>query len=132
MTQSIDIPSFSQFVKWMESGESITAPDGSCPVGTALGIFRGRWKADVIYRICAGVSGFGELQRQIPGVTRAMLSSALKELECDGIIHRREFMDGNVKRTEYTLTEAGNDHYPVFYALMVWGWKHAHSKGKDA
>lgn len=113
----------------MVSGEGVATPDGGCPVGIALGIFRGRWKADVLYRICAGVSGFGELQRQIPGVTRAMLSSTLKELERDGIVHRREVMDGKVKRTEYTLTEEGKKLYPVFYALMKWGWNHSQPKG---
>ena len=109
----------------MTSGEGVATPDGGCPVGIALDVFRGRWKADVLYRLCTGVAGFGELQRQLPGITRAMLSSTLKELECEGVIRRRALMDGKVKRSEYTLTEKGKDLYPVFYALMKWGWKHS-------
>ena len=84
----------------------------------ALDVFRGRWKADVLYRLCAGAAGFGELQRQLPGVTRTMLASTLCDLERDGVVSRREFADGKVKRTEYTLTDNGKDLYPVFYALQ--------------
>ena len=31
-----------------------------------------------------------------------MLSSTLKELECEGVIRRRALMDGKVQRSEYT------------------------------
>ena len=123
--------SYREFVKRMTSGEGVATPDGGCPVGIALDVFRGRWKADVLYRLCTGVAGFGELQRQLPGITRAMLSSTLKELECEGVIRRRALMDGKVKRSEYTLTEKGKDLYPVFYALMKWGWKHSQIKGTE-
>ena len=123
--------SYREFVKRMTSGEGVATPDGGCPVGIALDVFRGRWKADVLYRLCTGVAGFGELQRQLPGITRAMLSSTLKELECEGVIRRRALMDGKVKRSEYMLTEKGKDLYPVFYALMKWGWKHSQIKGSE-
>lgn len=115
----------------MTSGRGVATPDGGCPVGVALNIFRGRWKADVLYRLCAGTAGFGELQRQLPGVTRAMLASTLRDLERDGVVSRREFADGKVKRTEYTLTDNGKDLYPVFYALMKWGWEHTQIKGTE-
>ena len=131
MSTAKKVLSYREFVKRMTSGEGVATPDGGCPVGIALDVFRGRWKADVLYRLCSGVAGFGELQRQLPGVTRAMLSSTLKELECEGVIRRRALMDGKVKRSEYTLTEKGKDLYPVFYALMKWGWKHSQIKGTE-
>ena len=129
MSTAKNVLSYREFVKRMTSGEGVATPDGGCPVGIALDVFRGRWKADVLYRLCTGVAGFGELQRQLPGITRAMLSSTLKELECEGVIRRCALMDGKVKRSEYTLTEKGKDLYPVFYALMKWGWKHSQIKG---
>ena len=125
MSTAKKVLSYREFVKRMTSGQGVATPDGGCPVGIALDVFRGRWKADVLYRLCTGVAGFGELQRQLPGITRAMLSSTLKELECEGVIRRRALMDGKVKRSEYMLTEKGKDLYPVFYALMKWGWKHS-------
>lgn len=131
MEKTGSIFTYAQFVKRMTSGQGVATPDGGCPVGFALAVLRGRWKADALYCICAGVTGFGELQRRLPGVTRAMLSSTLKELECEGVIRRRALMDGKVKRSEYTLTEKGKDLYPVFYALMKWGWKHSQIKGTE-
>ena len=131
MSTAKKVLSYREFVKRMTSGEGVATPDGGCPVGFALDVLRGRWKADVLYRLRVGAVGFGELQRQLPGITRAMLSSTLKELECEGVISRRALMDGKVKRSEYTLTEKGKDLYPVFYALMKWGWKHSQIKGTE-
>ena len=129
MEKTGSIFTYAQFVKRMTSGQGVATPDGGCPVGFALDVLRGRWKADVLYRLCVGAVGFGELQRQLPGVTRAMLSSTLRDLERDGVVCRREFADGKVNRTEYSLTDKGKDLYPVFYALMKWGWKHSQIKG---
>ena len=131
MEKTGSIFTYAQFVKRMTSGQGVATPDGGCPVGFALDVLRGRWKADVLYRLCVGAVGFGELQRQLPGVTRAMLSSTLRDLERDGVVRRREFADGKVKHTEYSLTDKGKDLYPVFYALMKWGWKHSQIKGTE-
>ena len=131
MEKTGSIFTYAQFVKRMTSGQGVATPDGGCPVGFALDVLRGRWKADVLYRLCVGAVGFGELQRQLPGVTRAMLSSTLRDLERDGVVRRREFADGKVKHTEYSLTDKGKDLYPVFYALMKWGWTHSQIKGTE-
>ena len=131
MEKTGSIFTYAQFVKRMTSGQGVATPDGGCPVGFALDVLRGRWKADVLYRLRVGAVGFGELQRQLPGVTRAMLSSTLRDLERDGVVRRREFADGKVKHTEYSLTDKGKDLYPVFYALMKWGWKHSQIKGTE-
>lgn len=58
-----------------------------------------------------------------------MLSSTLRELESGGVVARKEVADGKIKRTEYSLTGKGKELYPVFYALMKWGWKHSQIKG---
>ena len=58
------------------------------------------------------MTGFGGLQRRLTDVTRAMLSSTLKKLEGEGVVHGREFMDGKVKRSEYTLTEKAKTFIP--------------------
>ena len=121
--------SYSRFIAMLEAGESVTTPNGACPVGVALDVFRGRWKADVLYRLCAGPAGFGDLQRRFKGIARAMLSATLRDLAAIGVVSRREITDGKIKRTEYALTPRGKELYPVFYALMKWGWKHSQTKG---
>lgn len=53
MTKPQSVLTYAQFVKRMTSGHGVATPDGGCPVGIALDVFRGRWKADVLYRLCA-------------------------------------------------------------------------------
>ena len=104
----------------------IRTSTGACPVGVALGVFRGRWKADVLYRLCAGPTGFGALLRALTpeGLTRTMLASTLHELEKDGVVCKAERWQGRVRRVDWYLTHAGEDLLPVFHALMAWGARH--------
>ena len=118
--------SFDEFRARLRARSEIRTPDGACPVGIALGVFRGRWKADVLYRLCAGPTGFGALLRALSpdSLTRTMLASTLRELERDGVVCKAERWQGRVRRVDWSLTPAGEDLLPVFHALMVWGARH--------
>lgn len=118
--------SFDDFRARLKARDEIRTPSGACPVGVALGVFRGRWKADVLYRLCAGPTGFGALLRALSpdGLTRTMLASTLHELERDGVVCKAERWQGRVRRVDWSLTPAGEDLLPVFHALMVWGARH--------
>ena len=52
-----------------------------------------------------------------------MLSSQLKELEADRLIHRKEYPQVPPK-VEYSLTELGHSLMPVMDALCRWGHEH--------
>ncbi len=84
--------SFDEFRARLRARSEIRTPDGACPVGIALGVFHGRWKADMLYRLCAGPTGFGALLRALApdGLTRTMLSSTLRELATDGVVASTE------------------------------------------
>jgi DNA-binding HxlR family transcriptional regulator len=118
--------SFDEFRARLKARSEIRTPSGACPVGVALKVFRGRWKADVLYRLCAGPSGFGALLRALApeGLTRTMLASTLRELEKDGVAAPSERYQGRVRRVDWALTPAGEDLLPVFHALMRWGARH--------
>lgn len=66
---------------------------------------------------------FGQLKKDLPGITNTMLTKSLRELEEDGLIHREQFNE-IPPHVEYSLTEMGRDLLPVFYAIMNWGFKH--------
>ena len=66
---------------------------------------------------------YGEFKKALPEITGSMLSTALKELEADGFIHREQFNE-IPPHVEYSFTEKGRDLQPIFYAIMVWGFKH--------
>ena len=63
----------------MTSGEGVATTDGGCPVGIALDVFRGRWKADVLYRLCTAFR-MSEESRMAANVKEAVLKANAKDL----------------------------------------------------
>ena len=59
------------------------------------------------FQLCAlkigGSTRYNELKRSVNGITNTMLASSLKELEADGLIERKEYLEVPV-RVEYALT----------------------------
>lgn len=52
-----------------------------------------------------------------------MLTNALRELEADGLICRKQFNE-IPPHVEYSLTPKGEDLLPVFYAITEFGLKY--------
>jgi len=60
------------------------------------------------------------------GIARNVLADRLRSLVDYGILDKRPYEQaGSRTRSEYRLTEAGLDLYPVIVAMMQWGNKHA-------
>ena len=98
--------------------------DGRCPVTPLLVMLQGRWKSQLMYEMCIYDSvRFGQLKKDLPGITNTMLTKSLRELEEDGLVHREQFNEVPL-RVEYSLTDMGRDLLPVFYAIMNWGFKY--------
>jgi DNA-binding HxlR family transcriptional regulator len=95
----------------------------NCPVEAALDVIGGKWKVLILCWLKQGVHRFGELRRRIPGVSERMLTQQLRELERDGIVHRRVFPEVP-PRVEYSLTDFGETLRPVLALLQEWGQKH--------
>src|SRR5262245_38789404 len=66
-----------------------------------------------------GSTGFNELQRGLPGISRSVLTDRLRSLERAEIIERRTGPKG--RTLEYGLTLAGRDLEPVVQAIGEWG-----------
>lgn len=66
---------------------------------------------------------FGVLKKELPGITNTMLTSSLRELERDGFIDRMQYNE-IPPRVEYSFTQRDRDLMPIFYEIMVWGFKH--------
>ena len=66
-----------------------------------------------------GTQRFRELASKTAGITDAMLSSSLKDLEKDGIISRRQY-ETVPPKVEYTLTEHGRELWPILHRLAHW------------
>jgi DNA-binding HxlR family transcriptional regulator len=92
----------------------------NCPVETALGLIGGKWKGVILYHLMDSKKRFGELRKFMPSVTQRMLTKQLRELESDGLIHRKIYKVVPPK-VEYSLTEKAYPLKPIIVALEQWG-----------
>ncbi len=97
-----------------------TNPTHHCPTEATLAVIGGRWKVPILWNLLPGVCRFGELSRKLTGVTQKMLTQQLRELETDGLVHRKVYPEVP-PRVEYSLTELGKSLQPVIEALSNWG-----------
>lgn len=92
----------------------------SCPIGDALAMIGGRWKMRILCGLTVdGTLRYSELKERLAGITPAMLSTSLKELEADGLVVRRQYTEVPV-RVEYSLTDHGRQLWPIIHQLAHW------------
>lgn len=95
-----------------------------CAVEAAISLIDGKWKCVLLFHLFEqGTLRFNELRRRVPGVTQRMLTNQLRELEADGLVHRRVYAEVPPK-VEYSLTELGRGLEPILLALKDWGEAH--------
>jgi DNA-binding HxlR family transcriptional regulator len=91
-----------------------------CPVAKALEILGDRWTLLIVRDMLIGTKHFNELERGLPGISRALLATRMRQLQHAGVIEKR--LDGSGRNsTEYQLTQAGQELLNVIIALQVWG-----------
>ena len=114
--------SYQEFLVHVKEG--IVTPSGNCPVTPVLLLLQGKWKSQVLYELCVNdIVRFGQLKKNLPGITNTMLTSTLRELEADGVIVRKQFNE-IPPHVEYSFSQKGKDLMPIFYAMMNWGFKY--------
>jgi DNA-binding HxlR family transcriptional regulator len=95
----------------------------NCPVEAAIEVFGGKWKPLILWWLHQRTWRFAELRRQIPGITEKMLTQQLRELEADGIVHRRIYPTVPPK-VEYSLTDYGRSLKRALREICDWGRTH--------
>lgn len=79
-----------------------------------------RWKVWILHQLFSGNKSFGELQQLLVPISNRVLALQLRELEQMGLLHRHRTSQGSPK-TEYSLTELGQQSEPLFRQLYTWG-----------
>jgi DNA-binding HxlR family transcriptional regulator len=90
-----------------------------CPVAKATEALGDRWTLLIVREMLGGASGFNELQRGLPGISRSVLTDRMRALERAEVVDRRTGPKG--RTLEYRLTPAGRDLQPVVQAIGEWG-----------
>ena len=89
-----------------------------------LSLINGKYKMTILYTLMEfGVVRFNEMKRYIGDISYKTLSSTLKELEADRLIHREEYPQIPPK-VEYSLTERGRSLIPILDGMCEWGDSH--------
>ena len=89
-----------------------------------LSLINGKYKMTILYTLMEfGVVRFNEMKKYIGGISFKTLSSTLKELERDRLVHREEYPQIPPK-VEYSLTERGRSLIPILDAMCDWGEEH--------
>ncbi len=91
-----------------------------CPIATTQQVVGGKWKILILWYLREASMRFGELQRKLPGITQAMLTAQLRELERSGMVHREVFAEVP-PHVEYWLTPLGDAFRPVLESIQQWG-----------
>lgn len=92
----------------------------ACPLTSALRLIGGKWKIPILCALSQdGITRYNELKRKVRGVTNTMLASSLRELEEDGLIYRKQYMEMPV-RVEYGLTDLCSGLMPILNQLALW------------
>lgn len=94
-----------------------------CEMAYSLNLISGRWKMMILCRLNHGKHRFGELRKNIQGITERMLTLQLRELEKDGLIKRTVYAEVP-PRVDYELTEIGQELVSIWEPLHDWGIKH--------
>jgi DNA-binding HxlR family transcriptional regulator len=95
----------------------------NCGLEAALDVVGGKWKVLILWPLAHGKCRFGELRRQVPGISEKMLIQHLKEMEADGIVTRKDYKEVP-PRVEYGLTSFGESLCQALSPLCEWGTLH--------
>jgi DNA-binding HxlR family transcriptional regulator len=100
-----------------------------CPISSGVEVLGDRWTPLVIRELIVGASGFNEIHRGIPRISRTLLAQRLRQLERRGLVQSAAGAPGRPGR--YTLTPAGQSLTPIIWAIGHWAAEWAFGDPED-
>jgi DNA-binding HxlR family transcriptional regulator len=97
--------------------------DQNCPTRLVLDRLADKWTVLVVGLLGHHTRRFGELRRDIMGISPKVLTQTLRALERDGILTRRVYASVPPK-VEYTLTPLGRTLISLVEAISGWAETH--------
>jgi DNA-binding HxlR family transcriptional regulator len=92
-------------------------PPKGCPMGACMALLGGAWTTNLVWQLSGGPRRFGELVRDIPGISPKMLTARLRELEEKGVVDRT-VVPSSPPMVEYSLSETGHELVPVIDSIV--------------
>ncbi|MGR0221288.1 winged helix-turn-helix transcriptional regulator [Agromyces sp. ZXT2-6] len=95
-----------------------------CPTRVVLDHVMSKWGVLVLLALTDGTLRWGELRREVEGISEKMLASTLRTLEADGLVARTSYPEVP-PRVEYSLTDLGRALMERMLPLVDWVAEHA-------
>ncbi|GAB2752495.1 winged helix-turn-helix transcriptional regulator [Amycolatopsis magusensis] len=95
----------------------------TCGLDAAVDVVGGKWKALILWALHSGPRRFGELRKDVPGISEKVLILQLREMEHCGLVHREVYREVPPK-VEYSMTDFGQSLNEALIPLGEWGEKH--------
>jgi DNA-binding HxlR family transcriptional regulator len=89
-------------------------------LAATLSIIAGKWKPLILYFLLDGPKRYGELKRNVRGVSAKVLIQQLKELEAAHVLARTDYKEVP-PRVDYALTPLGRSLADKIVPLCTWG-----------
>ena len=93
--------------------------DPDCPTRQILDRIADKWTVLIVVALQPRAKRFGELRREVGGISQKMLTQTLRSLERDGLVLRRVKPSSPVS-VEYELTQLGRSLVPALAGLTDW------------
>lgn len=97
-----------------------------CPIAAAVEVLGDRWTPLVLRELMVGATGFNEIHRGLPRISRTLLAQRLRQLVRDGLVDRHATGPG--RPVHYRFTPAGAAVVPVLQAMGEWAAEWAFSE----
>ena len=98
-------------------------PVTGCPLTAALAAIGGKWKLIILYWLAEEPAHFAGLRRKMSGISPKVLTQQLRELQADGLVHRRA-AERQADPVIYSLTPYGRSALPLVEGARRWGRSH--------
>ena len=90
-----------------------------CPTRVVLDHIMSKWGVLVLLALTDGTHRWGELRREVQGISEKMLASTLRTLEADGLVMRESYPEVP-PRVEYALSPLGRELMERMLPLVEW------------
>ncbi|HEX8754998.1 MAG TPA: helix-turn-helix domain-containing protein [Steroidobacteraceae bacterium] len=82
-----------------------------------MALLGGAWTTSVIWQLSGGPRRFGELHKDIPGISPKVLTARLRQLALKGVVIRG-VAPTSPPSVEYTLSELGKELIPIIDTIV--------------
>ncbi|MEO1336419.1 MAG: helix-turn-helix domain-containing protein [Myxococcota bacterium] len=94
-----------------------------CPTRAIIARLAEKWTMLSLAALRGGPMRFGELRRQLEGISQKMLTKTLRRLEDDGLVVRQDYEEKPL-RVEYSLTPLGEGISELVTKIKQWTETH--------